>query len=95
MLLEAMLGEVAVSEEPDGGRKVDPTKDLGIPLLECRLAIEIALLTSRRLTKRPGAKEFQPQLEELVRLLGDCSERFELLTERLHTMVRQRGDAPN
>jgi hypothetical protein len=95
MLLAATMSEATVSDEPDGDRKIDATKDLGIPLFECRLAIEIAMLTSKRLAKRRSAKELKPQLEELVRLLGDCSKRFELLTERLDAMVKLRGDAPN
>ena len=89
------MGEIAVSDEPDGDRKIDATKDLGIPLFECRLAIEIALLASQHLAKQRSAKELKPQLEELVGLLDDCSKRFELLTERLHAMVKLRGGAPN
>jgi hypothetical protein len=96
MLSDALnWGEVSMSEEPDGNHGVDPARDLGIPLFECRLAIEVALRASKSLAKQQSAKEIKPQLEELAGLLGDCSERFELLTQRLDALFDLRGKAPN
>jgi hypothetical protein len=89
------MGEVTVSEKQDGDRGVDPARDLGIPLFECRLAIEVALRASKSLAKRQSAKEIKSQLEELAGLLGDCNERFELLTQRLDALFDLRGEAPN
>jgi hypothetical protein len=53
------------------------------------------LRASKSLAKRESAKEIKLQLEELAGLLGDCSERFELLTQRLDALFDLRGEAPN
>jgi hypothetical protein len=89
------MGEISMSEKQDEDRGMDPAKDLGIPLFECRLAIDVALRASKSLAKRPDAKELKSQLEELAGLLGDCSERFELLTERLDALFDLKRERPN
>jgi hypothetical protein len=82
-----------VSKEPD--EDFDPATDLGIPLFECQLAIDVALRASMSLAKRPNAREFKPQLEELAGLLADCSKRFEELTQRLDAIFSLLGSKPN
>ena len=80
-----------------GSRDVekDPAELIGIPLFECRLAVDVTLLAIRSLAKRSATKEFKPKLEELAQLLTDCRQRLELLTERLDAMFDLRDRKPH
>ena len=79
----------------DSGDDSDPTITLGIPLFECRLAVDVALMAVRSLAKRSATQEFKPKLEELAQLLTDCRQRLELLTERLDAMFDLRDGKPH
>ena len=95
MLFDTRVGEVTVSDQPEKTGRIDPAKDLGIPLFECRLAIEVALRAMQSLANRPQAKDLASQLEELAGLLSDCKERFELVTQRLDALFDARSEKPN
>ena len=73
----------------------DPAELIGIPLFECRLAVDVALLAVKSLAKRSATKEFKPGLDEVARLLIDCRQRVELLTERLDAMFDLRDQKPH
>ncbi len=73
----------------------DPAIAIGIPLFECRLAVDVTLMAIRSLAKRQGTQAFKPKLDELVQLMTDCRQRFELLTERLDAIFALRDGKPH
>ncbi len=73
----------------------DPAIAIGIPLFECRLAVDITLMAIRSLAKRLGTQAVKPKLDELVQLMTDCRQRFELLTERLDAIFALCNGKPN
>jgi hypothetical protein len=79
MRLEALNREQVMRDESVGG---DSRVQIAILLLECRLALESALITARGVANHPDATA--PEYSQLLAKLDQAGESLESLAQRLN-----------